>query len=1260
MNPKKTDKAKPTGDNSRFEILEIVPDAVLIFDYTGNLIYCNRRFEKLTGYQQSELIQTPLEKLTIISKKERTALREAFRRVLEKSGEKKIQLVWKTRQGTPRTGEALLRASQKTGQTNEVYLFFKELTAQPRSDNKLRKTEDRYLRLFENMRDGWVATDLNGVIRAVNHAFTEMTGYSRTRLVGKKMTDITLSKWHKFENYAIEEEALVHGRSGIYYKEISRKDGSVLPAEAVIFLEKDRRDRPSGMWSIIRDITDQKNAQEAVAVSDYLYRLTLSNISETVFITDDRGVFTFICPGTETIFGYTKDEIAALENVINLFGRKIFNRSKLHSMGELINIEHRISDKFGREHDLLISIKAVAIGNGTTLYTCRDITDHKKIDRLWTLHREILEKVTRGIFPANLFDHITSEIDSLLPDALSAIFLILPDNRHIHLASGPHLPEKWKQRINILKLDRNHCSCSAAVKKAAPVFVSDIATSNLWRSNRSAALKAGIRASWAQPILASGEKQVLGVLALYFQDIHQPGNYEIQLMATLAGLITLVLEHRRSAENVLTERERLYQVLDMLPGSVYLLALDHKIRFANQRFRDKYGADFSKACFELLHGKSQPCADCPTFKVLKTGKSREYEWTLESGETCLICDFPFTDVDGTPLVLEYSLDITDRINMEKSLRTSEEQFRLIWEKSPLGLRLTDSDGRIIRVNEAYCKMVKKTAAQIKGQPLSCIYAKSRQNHILESHRRRFKDKTVKRHFETELTLWGNSKTWQRVSNAYFQYGDPPRELLLGIFQDISERKKAENILQKSEERYRAFINATQDMVFIKDESFRYVMVNRANQEFFGKPEAEIIGKTDFELMPPEAARRCRQTDEQALQSGDIIISIEKVDKKIYETRKFIVPIGDRKGVGGFIRDITKIRTAEKNLRFQAMLLDQIHDGIVATDLEGNITYANATELEILGKSLDQVVGTSVRFFGDDPQRGPTQEEIIAETLQKGCWRGEVVNFPAGGKPVIWDSRVQLIRDKNNQPQGMIGISTNITERKEFISKLEKSETSLRALAGHLQSIREEERITIAREIHDEIAQIITALKIDLSILVSDFRLQFPEFLEKHTPDITGMTDMLDEGIRKIRHLIRRLRPEKLENMGLIEAVRSQLEEVRQTGGHKISFHSNLPDIHLNDEQRLAFYRIFQEALTNIRRHAEADHIAVSINRKNERVILTMRDNGIGIDPAHMEKPESYGIIGMQERAIFLGGTLTIQGQPGAGTTVILEIPENHK
>ena len=134
--------------------------------------------------------------------------------------------------------------------------------------------------------------------------------------------------------------------------------------------------------------------------------------------------------------------------------------------------------------------------------------------------------------------------------------------------------------------------------------------------------------------------------------------------------------------------------------------------------------------------------------------------------------------------------------------------------------------------------------------------------------------------------------------------------------EVTDRIQAQQTLRINEERHRAFVNASVDMAFMKDEAFRYVMVNEANREFFGKAESEIIGKTDFELMPEEMARNCRRTDEQALREGRVVVSTEAVEKRVYETRKFPVSLGGVAGVGGFIRDITEQTRASERVKQQ--------------------------------------------------------------------------------------------------------------------------------------------------------------------------------------------------------------------------------------------------------------------------------------------------------------------------------------------------------
>jgi len=154
-----------------------------------------------------------------------------------------------------------------------------------------------------------------------------------------------------------------------------------------------------------------------------------------------------------------------------------------------------------------------------------------------------------------------------------------------------------------------------------------------------------------------------------------------------------------------------------------------------------------------------------------------------------------------------------------------------------------------------------------------------------------------------------------------------------------------------------------------------------------------------------------------------------------------------------------------------------------------------------------------------------------------------------------------------------------------------------------------------------------------------------------------MKSLIDESIRKIRDLISRLRPEVLESTGLVDALRTQMTEMIRKSELTGHFRSYVKEITLGNEQNLAFFRIFQEALTNIIRHARAKHVQASLSEKNDLITLKVRDDGIGIDSAKMERSDSYGLTGMRERALFLGGNLTISRRPDQGTEIILKIPK---
>jgi PAS domain S-box-containing protein len=242
-----------------------------------------------------------------------------------------------------------------------------------------------------------------------------------------------------------------------------------------------------------------------------------------------------------------------------------------------------------------------------------------------------------------------------------------------------------------------------------------------------------------------------------------------------------------------------------------------------------------------------------------------------------------------------------------------------------------------------------------------------------------------------------------------------------------------------------------------------------------------------------------------------------------------------------------------------------------------------------------------------------------------------------------------------RPIAAYAIYRDITKRKRAEEELQGSLKQLRELAARLQSVREEERAMVAREIHDELGQALTAIKIDLASLIPRLGADQKEELEK----AESILKLVDQTILSVRRIATELRPGILDDLGLVAAVEWAAEEFEVRTGTRI--HLDLPDddIVIDPERATAIFRIFQETLTNVTRHAEATQVDVRLGREDGYIVLEVRDNGRGIGEEQLSAGGSLGILGMRERALLLGGALTISGAPGKGTLVTLRIPKVH-
>jgi len=315
-------------------------------------------------------------------------------------------------------------------------------------------------------------------------------------------------------------------------------------------------------------------------------------------------------------------------------------------------------------------------------------------------------------------------------------------------------------------------------------------------------------------------------------------------------------------------------------------------------------------------------------------------------------------------------------------------------------------------------------------------------------------------------------------------------------------------------------------------------------------------------------------------------------------------------------------------------------------------------------------GVILKFFGhsdsEDHQFEPFIGKSISELLPKDNaeklltkinsvlinHRPDTYQFwlPVKGKNKYWEIRII-----DSGAQNALLIVRDMTSQKLTQEKIDNTSNQLRALAAKLQIIREEERTRIARDLHDELGHILTVVKIDLMTIIK----QASEANVSNVVEpLTHTVELINNSISSIKRIITELRPAVLDHLGLGAALEWQLEEFSRHTHIHCDAQIQSGSTGLPKDVETSLFRIFQETLTNISRHANATKIKVKLTRNKSGVILSVNDNGIGFEEAQLEKSYSLGILGMNERAKIAGGRLLISGSPEKGTTISVIIPTN--
>lgn len=474
-------------------------------------------------------------------------------------------------------------------------------------------------------------------------------------------------------------------------------------------------------------------------------------------------------------------------------------------------------------------------------------------------------------------------------------------------------------------------------------------------------------------------------------------------------------------------------------------------------------------------------------------------------------------------------------------------------------------------------------------------------------------------------------------------------------------------LEKSQALLRKVLDTLPVGVWVTDGGGRVIVENPAGQRIWaGAERSAVQGREKYKGWWADGGKRIERGEwaiERAISGGEIsigeAINIQCFDgsfKTVLNSAAPLVgPQGEIEGAIVVNEDITERQRAAEELRVSKELFQTTFDsaavGITLYDLTGRFLLANSALCETLGYSEEELLHKRLKEIthpDDLAKAAEFERQVLAGKLKH--YGIELRLYHRQGHVVWGVLSVALVLDREQAPLYFIGQVLDITSRKTMEQELIESRTRLRELAAHHDAVREEERKRIALEIHDELGQLLTALKMDISLL----RMQSgadPE-VGRRTGD---MRELVEKTIRVVRQVASNLRPAAL-NLGIGPALEWLVEDFGQRTG--IAYELNLSggEIDLDDTRATAVFRIVQESLTNVMRHADAASVAVSLRRDGEALFLEVKDDGRGFDCEAASHGPSFGLLGIRERVRVLGGALTIDSGAGRGTTVSIHIP----
>ena len=692
-------------------------------------------------------------------------------------------------------------------------------------------------------------------------------------------------------------------------------------------------------------------------------------------------------------------------------------------------------------------------------------------------------------------------------------------------------------------------------------------------------------------------------------------------------------------EQLRTTGSLYHATIDATVDGMHIIGRDYRVQLFNASFArwcERLGLLTDSIGQDLFH----------VFPFLPDHIQDEYRQVMETG-TALTTEerntvggdeivtetrkIPLMESGKVERILTIVRDITEHKHAEAALQESEQKYRQLFATEPDAAAIFDAETRrFLDVNEAGLSLYGYTReeflslefADISADPEQCeanvrqVIAQQEGRIPVGYHKK--KDGTV---FPVE------------ISASSFLLGG--RLVLCGVVRDVTERKRAEEALRASEERYRTLVENAGDVICIVGPGGEFLFMNATGAERLGLRPQDCVGKTMWDLFPSDIADRQMDLVREVLQTGEGGLSEVRTELQ-GESRHYLLSVEPLRDTEGNVtsamviaRDVTERYLAARRHK---TILEAAVDGFCVHDTKGHLLEVNDSMCRMLGYSREELLGMNL----SDIEAAETPEELaghMQRVMETGGDRFETRHRRKDGRIIDLGTSVNYLNIGGGR---MFAFVRDITEQK-------RAQAQLRKAHERLVAAREQERRRLAGELHDSIGQSLVALQLTVQNAAATVHNHLDA---EQTAALVNVTAQCTELIRDVRHICHGLYPPILESLGLVAGLRQLARDVENAGmAASLQCSKAIEARRFSNDVEIALFRIAQEAVTNAIRHGECEEIGIVLRQRRDEVHLTVEDDGVGFAPEEAVG-NGLGLTHMRERAQAAGGTLAIRSKKG--------------